>query len=156
MYCHNSDSLYWIFTQVIRNHYNRTHKLLDKIGIYPGQPPLLFIIGSREGQSQKELADTLKIKAATITVMLRRMEKSGMVERQPDRSDQRISRVYLTEKGKKLRQEAFEALTGIEEECFKNITAEEKLLLRRLLMQIRDNLASFRDEDSSQNADRPH
>lgn len=142
----DSDSLYWIFTQVIRNHYYRTRKLLDKIGVYPGQPPLLFIIGSQEGQSQKELADRLKIKAATITVMLGRMERSGMVERQPDPNDQRISRVYLTEKGKKLRQEALDALLSVEEECFKNITSEEKLLLRRLLMQIRDNLASYRDE----------
>jgi DNA-binding MarR family transcriptional regulator len=142
----DSDSLYWIFTQVIRNHYYRTRKLLDKIGVYPGQPPLLFIIGSQEGQSQKELADRLKIKAATITVMLGRMERSGMVERQPDPNDQRISRVYLTEKGKKLRQEAIDALLSVEEECFKNITSEEKLLLRRLLMQIRDNLASYRDE----------
>jgi len=69
-----------------------------------------------------------------------------MVERRPDPNDQRISRVYLTEKGKKLRQEAIDALLSVEEECFKNITSEEKLLLRRLLMQIRDNLASYRDE----------
>ncbi len=157
MFCTNadslykSDSLYSVFTQVIRFHYYRTHKLLEKIGIYPGQPPLLFIIGKQNGQSQRELADKLRIKAATITVMLKRMARSGLIERRPDPKDQRVSRVYLTENGKRLRAEALETIKTIEEECFRSFTAEEQLILRKLLIQMRDNLKAACDENTAGN-----
>lgn len=80
----DKDSLYYIFLEILRLHHYRTHVLLDEIGVYPGQPPLLFIINKEGGQSQKELADRLKIKPATITVMLKRMEKANLVERKQD------------------------------------------------------------------------
>ena len=100
------DSLYFTFLEVIRMHYYRTHVLLDKIGMYPGQPPMLFMLNKKDGQSQKELAETLNLKPATITVMLKRMESANIVLRKPDLKDQRISRVYLTKEGKKLCEEA--------------------------------------------------
>jgi len=143
MNCHDPDSLYSVFSQVIRFHYYRTHMLLEKVGVYPGQPPLLFIIGKHDGISQKDLAEKLHIKAATITVMLRRMEKAKLVERRADSDDQRVSRAYLTKEGKKVNTEAKVALKAIDQECFSNFTVEEQLLLRRLLMQMRDNLAQL-------------
>jgi DNA-binding MarR family transcriptional regulator len=124
--------------------------LLEKIGIYPGQPPLLFILGKYDGISQKELAEKLSIKAATITVMLSRMEKAKLVERHTDSEDQRISRVYLTEEGRKMNVESREALKTIEEECFSNFTVEERVLLRRLFIQMRDNLARVCDKNSKE------
>lgn len=142
MFQPSDDSLYAVFGQVIRFHYSRTHMLLEKIGVYPGQPPLIFILGRQDGQSQKELAEKLHIKAATITVMLNRMENAGLIERRSDENDQRVSRVYLTDFGKKLGVEVKESLKVIEAECFQNFSAEEKIILRRLLMQMRDNLVA--------------
>ncbi|MCR1897424.1 MarR family transcriptional regulator [Irregularibacter muris] len=134
------DSLYYIFLEILKLHHCRTHVLLDEIGIYPGQPPLLFILNKENGQSQKDLADKLKIAPATITVMVKRMEKANLVERKQDAKDQRISRVYLTDKGKEICKRSMKAMEHIEEECFGNFTVEEKVILRRLLMQMLDNL----------------
>jgi DNA-binding MarR family transcriptional regulator len=134
------DSLYAIFGQVIRFHYSRMHMLFEKIGVYPGQQPILFALGKQDGLSQKELAKKLYIKAATITVMLNRMENANLIERRPDEHDQRISRVYLTPKGKEIRSELITTLKQIVDECFSNFTPEEQILLRRLFMQMRDNL----------------
>lgn len=142
MSCHNSESLYRVFCQVTRFHYRRSHMLLEKIGVYPGQHPLLFSLSKRDGQSQKELAEKLHIKASTITVMLNRLEKANLIERQPDHNDRRVSRVYLTEKGKKTSLEVKKTLKRIEEEAFSGLTVEEKLLLQRLLLQMRQNLIS--------------
>lgn len=134
------NSLYHVFFQVIRLHYQRTQMLFDKIGVYPGQPPLLMILSNRNGLSQRELANMMKIKPATITVMLNRMEKSEFVERRPDLSDQRVSRVYLTEKGEELAGKVKEIMKTIDKECFDDFSEEEQALLRRLFMQMRDNL----------------
>ena len=66
-----------ILLEVIRFHYCRTHKLLEDVGIYPGQPPMLLELKKKGGQSQSELANRLNIKPATVTVMINRMEKVG-------------------------------------------------------------------------------
>ena len=147
MNCEDHDSLYWTFTQVIRFHYYRTHTLLEQIGVYPGQPPLLFALNEKDGQSQRELAGKLHIKPSTITVMLKRMEKAELVMRCADKNDRRISRVHLTEKGKEFLGEINGALKTIEKETFNGFTVEEKMLLRRLFMQMRDNLANGCEHD---------
>lgn len=147
----NEDSLTYIFTQVIRLHYHRSHALLEQIGIYPGQPPLLFALWRKDGQSQKELAKCLHIKPATITVMLGRMEKARLVERRSDPEDQRVSRVYLTEHGKDILKEVKQVVEILEAESFANFTAEESMLIRRLFMQMRDNLSKKCKEKSNEN-----
>ncbi|MCR4436099.1 MAG: MarR family transcriptional regulator [Clostridiales bacterium] len=134
------DSLYAVFSQVIRLHHQRVHMVLQKLGVYPGQPPLLFTLLKQDGQSQNHLAQKLSIKAATITVMLSRMERVGLIERRSDPNDQRISRVYLTDKGKKLCEDVRDALMTVDRECFSNFTLEEQLLLRRFFLQMQDNL----------------
>lgn len=144
----DKDSLYNVFYQVIRLHYHRTHMMLDKIGVYPGQPPMLYFLEKEDGQSQKDLADKLNVKPATITVMLNRMEKSGLVLRKQDDEDQRISRVYITEKGKEVYKQVEETMSSIESECFYNFTEEEKIVLRRLFMQMRDNLKNVCEDES--------
>lgn len=141
----DKDSLYFIFLEILRLHYYRTHVLLEEVGIYPGQPPMLFILNKKEGQSQSELAEKLQIKPSTITVMLKRMEKEGIVERKKDELDQRIIRVYITEKGRRLCNEAIKVMNKVEKECFANMTTEERIVLRRLFMQIRTNLSNALD-----------
>lgn len=136
----DKDSLHYLFIEILRLHHLRTHTLLDKIGIYPGQPPLLFTLNKKDGQSQKELADKLRIAPATLTIMLKRMEKVNLVKRKQDLDDQRISRVYLTPEGREACNKAISVLKNLEEECFGNFTMEEKVIFRRLLMQMRDNL----------------
>jgi len=111
----NRDSLYYIFLEILRLHYYRSHVLLEEIGVYHGQPPMLFILNKTDGQSQKELATILGVTPATITVMLKRMEKSNLVIRKQDDEDQRISRVYITEEGKEIANKAKQVMNDIDE-----------------------------------------
>jgi hypothetical protein len=68
----------------------------------------------------------------------------------PDETDQRVSRVYLTEKGWSMHHELKGTMEIMEKTCFENFTAEEKMLFRRLLLQMYENLmkADFRPEES--------
>lgn len=137
------DSLTRLMGHVMRLHFNSIHAMLRHQGLYPGQPPLLFQLSQNDGQSQKELAEKLRIKPATITVMLNRMEKNGLVERKPDERDQRISRVYLTDKGRKAHEEVEEVLRRLEAKCFERFTQEEKVLLRRFLLHMYENMKAI-------------
>lgn len=135
-----TDSLYHLLSQIIRLHYHQIHGHLDKIDVYPGQPPVLFLLNEKDGLSQKEMADNMRIKPATLTVMLRRMENSQLVERRQDPVDQRVSRVYITSEGRMRARKLSGIFEQLEEECFRNITPEELAFLRRIFMQMRDNL----------------
>jgi len=134
------NSLHFLLHQIIRANFVRLHELLAKIGLYQGQPPVIFLLYEHDGLTQKEIGQALNLKPPTVTVMLKRMEVAGFLERRPDSSDMRISRVYLTDKGKKTRLELDNVFKQLEKECFDGFTIEERVLLRRFFIQIRDNL----------------
>jgi len=134
------EPLHRIFQKMIRLHYYRAHTLLEQDGIYPGQPPLLFALHHRDGQSQKELAEKLKIAPATITVMIKRMEKAGLLEKRQDKIDHRMTRIFLTESGHKAYLLVEATMNKLEEESFNHFTIEEKFLFKRLMIQVIENL----------------
>ncbi|NLC67335.1 MAG: MarR family transcriptional regulator [Clostridiaceae bacterium] len=135
------DSLHFIFRQLMRLHHYRSHMLLNSLGVHPGQPAVLFMLEHNDGISQKEIAERLKLKGATVTVMLKRMEKNGLIYRKTDARDLRVSRVYLAETGRDRIKKIKEKFKSLDEECFHGFSGEEKILLRRFLTQMRDNLA---------------
>ena len=130
----------FLLAQVCRLHYARVHTLLEELGLYRGQPPVLFALWEQEGATHGELAARLHVKPATITKMLKRMEKAGFVERRSDPADQRVSRVYLTDAGRSIRNEVEQVWRTLEDETFVGFSLEERVLLRRFFLQMRDNL----------------
>ncbi len=147
MFDREEDSLHSLLWQVIRQHFIRHHHLLHKIGLHKGQPPILAMLWERDGLTQKEIAETLRLRPSTVTAVLKGMEKAGLLKRESDPEDMRVSRVYLTEKGKHLKKDVEEIIKTLEEECFAGFTLEEKVLLRRFLIQIRDNLKRVNSEE---------
>jgi len=136
----NPESLDFLLAQICRVHHARAHTLLEELGLYRGQPPMLYALWEQEGLAHSELAARLHVTPSTITKMLKRMEKAGFVERRPDLEDQRVSRVYLTDAGRSIRDEVEQVWRTLEDETFVGFSLEERVLLRRFFLQMRDNL----------------
>ena len=130
-----------LLAQVSRLHHHRAHEHLDILGLYRGQPPVLFAPWNQDGLTHSELAEKLEITPATVTRMIQRMEKTGFVQRKPDASDQRISRVYLTEAGRAVHSKLQSVRDRMEVEYFAGFSNEELVMLRRFLLRIYENLA---------------
>jgi MarR family transcriptional regulator, organic hydroperoxide resistance regulator len=126
--------------QVCRMHHTRSQALFGSIGLHRGQPFLLSVLWKEEGLAHSELAARMHVTPATITKMLQRMEDSGFVHRQPDPDDQRVSRVYLTEHGRVVRQRVADMWQTLENETFAGFTSEERDALAGLLSRVRSNL----------------
>lgn len=133
-------SLDFLLAQISRLHHHRAHELFSSLGLYRGQPPLLFELWQQNGQTHGELAEKLHITPATVTKMIQRMEKTGFVQRRPDPSDQRVSRVYLTEMGQAVREQLPAIWEQMEAENFAGFNAQEQAVLRDFLSRIRSNL----------------
>jgi DNA-binding MarR family transcriptional regulator len=90
--------------------------------------------------SHSELAEQLNRCPATITKMVQRMEKAGLVDRRSDPTDERVSRVYLTNRGHDIRSEVEEVWHAFEDQAFSSFTEQELDLLYSLLRRVCDNI----------------
>lgn len=122
---------------------------LYKIGLYIGQPVILDVISKNPGLTQKMLSDLGGIKPSTINVMLARMAKNDLVEIKKDDKNYKISRVYITEKGKKMCMQALDYKKKIQEKQFENFSAEEIEIFKSLLNRMNKNLKTLLDKEEN-------
>ncbi|MEG0107702.1 MAG: MarR family transcriptional regulator [Lachnospiraceae bacterium] len=128
----------------------KSMQLLEVYDLKPGQAGILFVLNQHKGLSQKELSKKIKITPPSVTVAIRKMEDEGYILRTSDETDQRIIRLEVTEKGQNCIVQITSVLNQMEELLFANISEEEKLLFRRLLIQMRDNLTNCKELERAQ------
>ena len=143
MDCNTKDvPIQFLLWQILNAQRQKAIQWLENVDMKPGQAGCLFILSKYGTLSQKENAEKLGVKPPSMTVLLRKLEKKNFVIRMQDENDQRISRIYLTEEGKAYIDQIKEMMREMDREMFEGILPEEKMLFRRLLMQIRENLIS--------------
>jgi DNA-binding MarR family transcriptional regulator len=75
---------------------------LRRHGILLGQWAVLLFLYERDGQSQAELARVVAIEQPTMVRTIDRMVRDGLVTREPDPTDRRVTRIKLTDKARAL------------------------------------------------------
>lgn len=125
---------------VSRAHHNQAFREFGLIGLFRGQPPVLFELGKHEGRTQSELAEQLELTPATLTNLLTRMEHAGLIERRTDSADCRCSRIYLTEAGRVKLSQAIQQIEKMDEEAFRGFSHDELNQLNQYLERIHQNL----------------
>ncbi len=128
------------FIRVSKAHRQLTAQELQKLGLHLGQEQTLFQLWEEDGLTQSQLADAACVDISTITRMVERMESAGLLQRRPDPKDARISRVYLTERGRALREPVEQLWRTLEARLVQRLTVTEQALLRRMLIQMAANL----------------
>jgi len=91
---------------------------------------VLAHVGATEGISQQELADSLLVTKGNVCQLLDRMEGRGLILR---RQEGRAKRLFLTEEGRKLFDEAVPAQQTMIAERFSVLSEEEQSQLYELL-----------------------
>jgi DNA-binding MarR family transcriptional regulator len=132
-----------LLAQVCRLVGSRRRMKLESIGLHHAQGLILFQLWQEDGISQRVLAQALHITPPTATNTLKRMERDGWVNRRRGESDQRIVRVYLTEKSRRLRQEARASFRELDNEMMSMLTEQECEALRDALLKVRRYLAKL-------------
>jgi DNA-binding MarR family transcriptional regulator len=86
---------------------NRLYKpMLDSLGVTYPQYLVLGTLWEADGQTIGVIADRLALEPSTITPLMKRLEAAGFVSRQRNPQNERQVQVFLTAKGRGLRQEA--------------------------------------------------
>ncbi|PWA07139.1 MarR family transcriptional regulator [Pueribacillus theae] len=115
--------------------------LLRQFNIHVGQDHALCQLWMEEGITQLELSERMGCEPPTVTNMIKKLEEYGLVYRRRDSADGRVSRVYLTSEGRSLQQPVQEVWRNQQEKLLDGILPEERLLLRRLMQQMLENIS---------------
>lgn len=118
------------------------HRALRDSDVYFGQPPILDALAERGVCTQNELAKTLNVSPASVAVSLRRMQKSGLIEKEADAEDLRRNFVRLTEKGKAQHAYIHKCFAEIDRKLYAGFTEEDMETLRNMLSRLCENLAA--------------
>ena len=134
-------SLGHLLARVSRLVGGRMRMKLEEIGLPHAQGMILFLLWRKDGTAQNVLARSLHITPPTATSTLQRMERDGWIERHRDAGDQRIVRVYLTEKAIALRAEARTLFRKMDEELTSALNEEERRILTSSLLKVQQHLS---------------
>ena len=94
-----------------------------------------------------ELMQTVMLSSGGMTKRLDRMAEAGLVERRPDPSDRRGTRVRLTRRGRDLIDRAVTTHIANEDRLLGALTPEERRMLDRLLRKLLRALEHHRARD---------
>jgi DNA-binding MarR family transcriptional regulator len=129
------------FLRTLHLHRQLMVRILSDEGAHPAQAHCLRVLAGHDGLSQSDLAGILLLSRPTVTTMLQRMERGGFVERRPDPEDQRVSRVFLTPKGRRLERHLRVAMARYTGRVLEAMSEEDRRELDRLLGTMADNIA---------------
>ena len=113
---------------------------LEQSEISVGQPKVLAYLKSHEGKCQKDIAQACHLEPGSLTVLLTRMEKLGMVERRSEGGNRKTRYVYLTDYGRQLAEIVVARFFAVEEAAFAGISEEEQEFLFRICGRVLENL----------------
>lgn len=138
----HEETLEFMLREVCKVHTNKINEVLGEVGLHKGQPLMLRILYHKDGVAQSYLAKELAIKPATTSAMVKRLEKGGYVVRKRDDLDERVSNVYLTDKGRELSNKLKGYQTQMDNMVFEGFTDIEKETMKDFINRIRDNLSN--------------
>lgn len=115
-------------------------KRLAPYGVTRGQWYFLRVLWNEDGVSQRELSARVGMMEPTTVIALRGMEKSGLIRRMRSADDKRKAQVWLTAKGKRLREELLGLARRITEEAEEGIARADWQTFRRVISRMTENL----------------
>lgn len=114
--------------------------LLEPLGLTYPQYLVLLVLWEGDGCMVSELGERLYLDSGTLTPLLKRMQTAGWLQRQRDSDDERRVRVYLTEAGRQLREQA--AAIPVCVLAHSQCTVQELQALTHQIQQLRSRLAA--------------
>jgi DNA-binding MarR family transcriptional regulator len=126
--------IYLIFTaqQKLRTHLVNI-MMRKNVRVTPAQAGILFLLAEKGGRTMSELSQILSIDNSTITGLVDRLEKAGLVRRNASPHDRRASHVYVSPAGIQETEKAKRVVKKVNREIKDGFTAEELASFKKIL-----------------------
>lgn len=111
---------------------------LASYDVTPSQYAILSCLWQRDFATPKQISEILCLETSTISGVLDRMQKKGLIDRVINQEDRREVRVLPTEKGKALEEPISKIIDEVNEKVLKCFSEEEVAVLKKQLKVIAD------------------
>lgn len=122
-------------------------QLLDEHELTYPQYLVLLVLWEKDGIAVRDLMRRLKLDSGTLSPILKRLERAGMVNKQRNDIDERIVRISLTDKSRQLKPAIAEVQNQVA--CQTGLENKEFFALLQQLNQLADAL-SKREAEAQQ------
>ena len=107
------------------------------------QGRILYVLCQEDGVPIKIISEKSGLAITSLTTMLERMEKNGLISRKTDEADKRKTLLFLTDKAKELK-EAYDSVSNeMGNIYYRDFTDKEILQFEEYLNRIRVNLEEW-------------
>jgi DNA-binding MarR family transcriptional regulator len=130
------NSLGYLVNRAARAFASRLSAELRPFDVGIGQWAVLMHLWSHDAMTQAQLARRVAIEQPTMVRTIDRMERDGLVTRNPDPDDRRAIRITLTERGSALRDQLVPLADDVNRRAAAGLTDEEVATLRGLLARL--------------------
>lgn len=96
----------------------------------------LAYIERHPGLIQRELGQKFCVRNASITNMVKNLERDGYIERKKDKDSARVKRIYLTQKGKERAEQINLFFTKVNEQLLFNIDEHDLDMMNEAMKHI--------------------
>jgi DNA-binding MarR family transcriptional regulator len=135
----------FLANQMARLFTNALTQAIQPLGITPAQFVTLLELWRGDGLTQRDLVERLNIEQATMAGTLNRMERDGLITREPHPNDSRAQSIFLTERGRELQGPAQQVATEVNRMALATLTPDEQeellALMHRVLERLRRRLS---------------
>ncbi|MFC7440787.1 MarR family winged helix-turn-helix transcriptional regulator [Laceyella putida] len=114
--------------------------ILNHFPITPPQFNALLWLSDEGDMTIGELSQKMFLACSTMTDLIDRMEKNGVVERVRDERDRRVVRIHLLEKGREIIDEVLQARRQYLAEILSHLSDEEALKMKKHLSVLHEEM----------------
>ncbi|MAT04471.1 MAG: MarR family transcriptional regulator [Acidimicrobiaceae bacterium] len=115
---------------------NEIEQAMRELGLSMRDLLVLSFVACLEGLSQQELSDRLALDPTLVVGLVDGLEERDLVRRAKDPDDRRRNMLVLTPAGERVRTDAIEAATAVQEEYLAPLTNEQRTVLRSMLFDV--------------------
>jgi DNA-binding MarR family transcriptional regulator len=115
-------------------------------GITYDQWLVLSAISQKQGLTQIVISDMTAKEPASISRILKLLEKKELVQKLPDKTNKRAKRIYLSPVGDEIQQRATKSYNALAKEGFNGIYEQEINLFVRILEKLKGNFEKMSDK----------
>jgi len=137
-----ADCPYYLISRITLQVTSALKKEFTSVGITHVKPAylgVLFTLWREDGLKVVELGRQAGLEPSSMTGLIDRMEKSGLLYRDADPDDRRVQRVYLTKKGRAVEKLTMEGVDHVLSKIFKGIPGQELSRTMDMLKRVLKN-----------------
>ncbi|MDY7035484.1 MAG: MarR family transcriptional regulator [Thermodesulfobacteriota bacterium] len=131
------DCIIFLLAKAYQKAHNNAKKHLLPYDLTPVHRLILEALYEEEGVSAGKIGKKLVLDSATLSGVLDRMAEKGWIIKETDIDDKRFLKIYLGDRAKELRPALVKVKEQANEEILSALSLEEKVLLKRLLREVR-------------------